>query len=248
MASDPAETRSEWTRGAPGIARSGGAPASSGLSREPAEPARLPFPEPAPVMPGRKKAERPAVDWRRRFAGGSSRQILARIVPGDPLGVRRVVARRVRERALLMDADRVQLRAFARCARLAGSYTGRPALEPWLADVVDEALRELLQEEAFAAHDPRGAGAALPPAFGDLAAPLGLEPAAMRRACAAFNAAPEPDRQAFFRLVVESRSLDEVAHASGCSASEVGRRAARALDLLLRCAAPLADSSRRGTP
>jgi len=174
----------------------------------------------------RGQAGRP--DWRRLLAGASPREVLARIVQGDPLGLRAVVARRLRERALFCDADAVQLRALARCARYAGRYTGRPALAEWLSTHVDAALDDLLEEgdrATAAASDGHGA-------FVDLAAPLGLSPERMRAGCATFNRLAHDDREAFFRLVIEMHSLDECATVEGVSGSEYARRARRALDVL----------------
>ena len=163
-------------------------------------------------------------DWRRLLAGASPREVLARIVQGDPLGLRAVVAQRLLERALFCDADAVQLRALARCARYANRYRGRPALGQWLATQVDAALDELIDDDAAAnagGHD----------AFADLASPLGLSPDRMRAGCAVFNRLAAEDREAFFRLVIEMHSLDECAGKQGVSGSEYARRARRALDV-----------------
>ena len=51
----------------------------------------------------------PPGDWRRLLAGGGAREVLARIVPGDPLGIRRRVATRLRAEALLLDGDHLHV-------------------------------------------------------------------------------------------------------------------------------------------
>ncbi|TDJ72928.1 MAG: hypothetical protein E2O39_05890 [Planctomycetota bacterium] len=190
---------------------------------------------PARVDPGAK-------DRRRLLAGGSPREILTRIVRGDPLGVRRIVARRLRERALLMDGDHVHLRALARCARYAVRYAGRPTLDEWLAGHVDGALDAAIVEEAEERAEDRVPGGPWS-AHAELARPLGLEPNAMRAACRAFHARPDLERQAFFSLVIEVSDLDDVARAEGVSASEVARRARRALDAILLSQHPHAEES-----
>jgi DNA-directed RNA polymerase specialized sigma24 family protein len=184
--------------------------------------------------PGQAAASR----WPALFAGGSAREILSRIVQGDPLELRDHIARRMRVESYLLDADRVHLRALARCARAAVRYRGRPELGEWLAAIVDESIAELLVEdheappsERHAASQPIG-----PPhagAFSALARPLGLDPEAMRGACVLFNRLPAPERRAFFDLVIEGRELDSIAQTSGESATEIARRARRALDVLL---------------
>jgi len=194
----------------------------------------------------RKKGTRPApggssgaaparlrIPWRRILAGKAPREVLARLVDGDPLGVRDSVHAGLRRRAYLFDADRVFLRSLARIARLAGRYHGRPALAVWLAELVDESLLDLLREDLEAERSgapPDGPALA---AYEDLAAPLGLEPGRMRAVCTAFNRRPEPQRRAFFQLVIEGRSLDELARA-GPSATELARSARGALEAVLR--------------
>ncbi len=181
--------------------------------------------------------------WRRLLCG-TPREVLARLVQDDPLGVREKVGARLRDDALLLDADRVHLRALARIARFGNRYRGRPELQPWVESAVAEAAEELLREEHEAARARPSPGSDRPSVFSSLAPPLGLEPSAMRAACAAFNALPCAERSAFVDLVLRGRSLDELAHASGASASEVARRARRALDVLLAAALP--DSGAEG--
>jgi len=178
----------------------------------------LPLPEPAP-------------GWRALLQGRSPKEILSRIVAGDPLRLRARTGRRLEAQALLFDADRVFLRALALCSRAAVRYRGTPAIEEWLLARVDEAIRELSEEGEEA---PRPSGTAQAPgAFESLARPLGLDPRTLGRACARFQRLSFPERRAFFDLVLHARSLDELARASGESATEIARRARRGLEVLL---------------
>lgn len=180
---------------------------------------------------------RAALDWRRWLAGASPREVLARIVPGDPLGLRARVARRLGERALLLDADRVHLACLARCGRAAPRYRGHPALDEWLDARVEETLDDLLEARA----EPRAEATeeARADAFALLAPRLGLEARALREAARAFHALPLVDRRAFFALVLEQRPLDGLAREAGESASAYARRARRALLVLLRASGDL---------
>ena len=202
---------------------------------EPKDPTHAEAPEesarPAPDVPRSAPSPR-RVHWRRILAGVGPREVLARLMEGDPLDVRRRVDEGLRRRAYLFDADRVFLRALARIARLACRYRGRPALAAWVAERVDESLLDLLREdrEAELRGDP-AAGMEVA-AFEDLAAPLGLEPRRMRSVCVAFNHLPEPQRRAFLELVIEGRSLDELA-GRGIPATEIARRARGALEAVL---------------
>ena len=165
-----------------------------------------------------------------RLLTGTPREILARIVPGDPLRVRPRVAERVRARWVLVDTDRVHLRALALAARQADRWRGRPALETWLGARVELAIDEILEEEpgeASPAELPQ------PGVFEVLASPLGLDPPRLRRLCATFNRLPDPVRRSFFLLVLEGRGVDEVARLESGNATEIARRARRALDAFL---------------
>jgi hypothetical protein len=169
-----------------------------------------------------------APGWRSLLQGRSPKEILSRIVPGDPLRLRARTGRRLEAQALFLDADRVFLRVLALVSRAAVRYRGTPEPGEWLDARIDEAVEELLEEGEEAAPATRGAGA-----FETLAVPLGLDPAAMKRACARFHKLPFVERRAFFDLVLYSRSLDELARASGESATEIARRARRGLEVLL---------------
>lgn len=195
------------------------------------------------LLSDREPASEPRPEhWRAVLGGMSPREVLARLLQGDPLELRRAVAQRLAARAYLFDADRVHLRALAHCARYAVRYRGTPPLEAWLAEIVDQALLELLREDAeaerrAAAVDPQDLAA-----LGDLARPLGLEPAAMRRVCLAHNLSSEPERLAFHGLVIQGRELEEVARSLGISGVEVARRARRALETVLIAAGQLPES------
>jgi DNA-directed RNA polymerase specialized sigma24 family protein len=232
---------------APGERRSSDAPAASGMNLAVSTP-------PAAIPEDVSGAA-----WRQWLACGSPREVLARIVHEDPLGVRDHVARSLRNGAWLLDADRVVLRTFALVARHALRYRGRPDVDVWIGTLAEEAIAALVREDNEAERrglgggharglDPKGPSpsarsAATPPhadpgrehrtAFAALARPLGLEPRAMGRACLAFNRLPLPERRAFHALVIAGRTLDEIARESGESATDIARRARRALDAIL---------------
>ncbi|MBL8861326.1 MAG: hypothetical protein JNK02_04865 [Planctomycetes bacterium] len=171
------------------------------------------------------------MDRRAELLSGSPREVLARIVPGDPLGIRELVGGHLRSECLFLDADRVHLRALARIARHA-LRRGTSHLDGWLGAEVAGAAAEILREEAEAPQaEPRSA-------FVEFARPLGLDPEALRRGCAAFHHLPHPDRAAFFALLVLGVGLEAHARATQATPSEVGRRARRALGALLHASHP----------
>lgn len=201
-------------------------------------------PMPNSVAPALASRSRP---WREWLAGGSAREVLARIVPEDPLGVREHVARALRDGCFLLDAQRVALRCFALVARHSVRYRGRPELDEWLQILARESVAAILRDDTECERRPsvpgREPGREHGEAFRALARPLGLEPGAMGRACLAFNRLTSADRGAFFALVIASRPLDELVRESGESATEIARRARRALDILLAASALAGASS-----
>ena len=95
-------------------------------------------------VPGRDEAQArgraPRGGWRAILAAASPREVLARLMSGDPLELRALCARRIEEHRYLVDVDRVFLRAVARTARFAHRYRGLPELDTWLGEQVDTAL------------------------------------------------------------------------------------------------------------
>jgi len=161
---------------------------------------------------------------------GTPNEVLARLVHGDPLGMRPLVAARLAARALLLDLERVLARALAVCAQRACAWRGAPELERWLAERIDEAIEDALAEDAGAWSERDAASGGGPWAV--FAAPLDLDPRALFEGCARFNRLPFEQREAFFLLVLEGASSDDVCRARGLSLSEFARRARGALDVL----------------
>jgi hypothetical protein len=155
---------------------------------------------------------------------GSAAEVLARIVPEDPLGLRARIGVRLEERALLLDPEGVLLAAQALCALHAPLWRGEPRLDTWLEERVEEALAECLAEDALG---PPRASAGLE-AF---ARPLSLEPVSLAAACARFHRLPFEAREAFFALVLDARAPERLARARGLSLSDLARRARAALEL-----------------
>jgi hypothetical protein len=164
---------------------------------------------------------------------GSAREVLARIVGGDPLAIRARVAARLRARALLIDLERAALRTFALVARDSLQWRRRPDLETFLSERVERALDQLLGEESAALLEPAGPRPAstVPATFDHLARPLGLDPRGLQRACARFHTLAPEVREAFFLVLLEDRSPESLA-ADRPAAARLARRARRALDAL----------------
>ena len=131
---------------------------------------------------------------------------------------------RLRAKSQLLDAGRVHLRALALCAREACHYRGKPTLELWLMERVDEAISQLLEEE-----QPQLEG----DAWGSLAAPLGLEPLEAHAACRTFNSLSFEERRAFSRLLVDREEPALLSKELGQGVLEIIDEAATAFEQLL---------------
>jgi len=171
----------------------------------------------------------------RTLLDGVPEQVLARLVAGDPLELRGRVTARLRERALLCDAERVILRALALVAQQARAADTASDVEDWLAERVDEGIEQSLDEDQGLWNETAPARSSPWRVF---AAPLGLDAAALREGCARFNGLALEQREAFFLLVMDGASGDEACRARGISLSELARRARAGLDVLRSAVAP----------
>lgn len=155
---------------------------------------------------------------------GSAPEVLARIVPDDPLGLRSLIGQKLAARALLLDPEALLLRTQAACALLASSWRGEPELARWLERRVEEAFEGILAEEREALERGELAG------VGDLPGAS----VALGEACARFNAMPFEWREAFVALVLDRSNPDRAARARGLSLSELARRARAGVELFRR--------------
>lgn len=143
-------------------------------------------------------------------------------------------ARRIRARALLVDPGHLHSRAMLQILRSSemGECEPPPGSWEWIEARVDEALDEILLDNA----GPQGVEAASTEAgestHAFLARAFGIEPAQARAAAARFNALPERTRRAFFVLLLEGGSVE--ASASAAATQDELEQAFRALSLLPR--------------
>ncbi len=168
---------------------------------------------------------------------GTAHEVLARIVPEDPLGLRARIGSRLAELALLCDLERVLLTAQALCALEARSWRGEPELSGWLAERVEEALATVLAEDGGASERR------LAEPFPLFAAQLALDAHVLAAACGRFNRLPFEQREAFFALVLDAGGADRLARARGLSLSELARRARAGLEPFLRVTASVPSVS-----
>lgn len=169
------------------------------------------------------------------LGGGSARVVLASISEGDPLGIYPRCLERMRSRAQLVSLDRLYRRCLARTAHAAPRYEGSPPLDAWLADRVEEAMADLVQEDRE--EERLGVPPAEPrdPRYAFVADALGVEPGLARLACIVFNDLGEDVRRTFWDVVIEGKSVHRYVaegHGPPERVKELLRRGFLALSLL----------------
>ena len=177
-------------------------------------------------------------EWRAVLGGGSSRQILQRLVEGDPLGVReRCRASAVRS-ALLLDPTRLVVRAYTRMAYRAArdGYDGVPLLELWLDARIAEAAAEIQGEDVESEMRGVPVSEEEEPYFRAIADVADVAPDLARRFCVVFNQLPHGERLPFFRVAVEGRTPEAVAAELDLSPEALLQQVDATVELVLRVA------------
>lgn len=185
----------------------------------------LPSPEselPRPVEP----------TWRGVLDVGSPREVLAKLIEGDPLGLGPRCQQRTMSQALLIDSRRLYLRACAHVARHAAKYQGVPVLDIWLSEHIRKALKELVAEDAEVLRARDLLEIPEDPWIRGVADVLGVEPALVTRGCAAFNQAAYDVRSAFFGIVIDGQKPAAWAASNGLAEERARSCVKRALWLL----------------
>ena len=188
----------------------------------PAEPGLL-----QPAAPGGRAPVVPGGLAGALFAGRSPRELLSLLGEGDPLHLFGRAAASVRAAARLLEVDRVHRRALARVALAAPLYGGEPELGSWIGARVEEAMEDLLRADREELRQGNAVLEPWDPRFAFLTQSFGIPPGSTLRASVAFNSLGPAVRRAFFRVVVEGKSVER------CLAEGLGPRD----DLRERCRA-----------
>jgi hypothetical protein len=171
------------------------------------------------------------------FAGGTPREVLGRLLDGDPLDIESHTRSRLKESALLLDIERWTLRSMARVAYEARRWDRTLALAQWIDGLVDRAARDLLDEDRAALRlhvEP----AEQESRYAFLTKALGIEPRIALRACVAFNDLPPHVRRTFWALVVEGKSYARCTSEGLGSHEQIHDNMRRALSTLSQLADP----------
>lgn len=146
----------------------------------------------------------------RVLRASSPEEIHARMVETDPLRLRALSARRLRERWFLLDPDRVYLRSLAVVAHAAARAEGLVPDECWVREQVDRAIDQLVRADLEAERAGPEVLRQEDLEFPLMTKCLMIEPELVRKLSVAFNQLEELPRRAFFELLIEARELGEV--------------------------------------
>jgi hypothetical protein len=174
--------------------------------------------EPEPDFPGRDL-----------LRGKSAMEVLEKLYRGDPLELLPRARERVRAQAVMLGGDSLFMRTVARLAQAAHGYRGLPALDEWISERMDGALRDLLNEDRESEREKTPFSAQSDPRYRFLTDALGIEPALTRRACVEFNALPKDLRQTFLAVFVDSQTIRDWAIESRVTPDQVKRQLRKAL-------------------
>jgi hypothetical protein len=179
-------------------------------------------------------AARPHGDavWREVLGSGSPREVLARLIDGDPLDLVERCQQRLERQALLLELKRLHLRSAARVARRAAEYNGTPELDVWLGEVIRRSLKELIAEDVAALASNALTGPTSDERILAIAQFLGIEPALALRGCTTFNQAPYETRCAFHAIVMGGVSVADWCRENQMPETKAKSHIRRALRLL----------------
>lgn len=165
------------------------------------------YPGGQPAPPAGRQSSPPSYPGAELIGSGSAREILARILVGDPLGL---VARSrgwLDANSYLLDSNRLAMRAMAHVAHSARRYRGKPDLQTWIELLLERSVRELIDEDREAERQSRPIEAAGIAPYAFVADALGIAQPLARRACVIFNGMAEYDRRVFYATSVLGKSL-----------------------------------------
>ena len=142
------------------------------------------------------------------LAGKSPREILHRLVDGDPLHIAERSWKVLSEMALLLNPERYAHLSMARTAHAAPGYAGDPPLGEWLDGCARRAASDMLNDQWAEEH--RGMPVSESPDaefYAELARLAHVELELARLVCLTVNNLPDDQRRVFVAIVVEGKTI-----------------------------------------
>ncbi len=170
---------------------------------------------------------------------GKGETLLRLVVPGDPLEVRSHVARRLRDRCLLLDPHGVSVQVLANIAvdrrnmGLMEQSGGIQALDLGIKQLVERTVENVIDDCVAGRLEVPVVGLARGGVLAQLCSVLKLSHTELVRACDRFNALPAEARRAFHALILQRRSLESACRRSASAAESWSQGAASGLAAIL---------------
>ncbi|MFT7485704.1 MAG: hypothetical protein ACI9F9_001554 [Candidatus Paceibacteria bacterium] len=178
----------------------------------------------APELPAPRSLRGGPLTDPQAWLRGSPEEVLERLADGDPFELARRVQRHLARNRLLMDEHRVYLHCLAFVARASFHYRGTPAVGCWLDQSVQAAINSF--DSQLGAGEPG-------PRWRAMAARFRVPMVELDRACSKFQTLKLEAREAFFALVIEDRSIEQLVYPGGRSAVEIAKDARLGLSIFL---------------
>lgn len=174
----------------------------------------------------RQGARPPLATWKSLLAEEDPRQLYHRLQDSDPLDLFPLCAHRLRERAFLVDSERIHRLTLARIVLCAKSAPPEPERD-WLLEQIDHAIRIALQEDQQL--DEAGHPCEEDSNYEFLVRAFAMEPTLACSAAVAFNALDEFPRRVFFALADGTPINTCIENGLGTTREEVGAAMRKAL-------------------
>lgn len=181
------------------------------------------------------------------LAHRSAKEVLARLIDGDPLEIEARCMARIEHQARFVDVRRLHLRAVARIAHAAPRYRGEPPLDRWIEERIDASMDDLVTEDSEEERSGLPPSQPWDPRYAFLAEALGIEPTLARRACIAFNDQSTEVRRTYFAVVVAKKTIHRYVAEGNGPPEKVKAELQRVLDAI-RAAIEPRSGGREGGP
>ena len=142
----------------------------------------------------------------------------------DPSSLIRRNARRLRQRAYVLDPSRLMVGTLVRVALYRHAYDGKRKKTVWIGARIDETIRDVLRQDIEDEQALHPIAEPLQSRYAFLVNALQIGPRFARRACILMNMLPEPVRKITFEVICMLESKADLAAQGLGSPAEVDER------------------------
>ena len=160
------------------------------------------------------------------------RQLLARILDGDPLDLELRSEQRRDETCFLISPKRLYRKSAARVAHGGFRYEGTPPIEEWLGKCIDQSIRDILDEDESG--DRKKLPIKVKEHYGALSEAIGFTPEISRAAHVSFNLLEQEQRAAYFALCVRGLTIEQYSERGGGTPEVIAKNIAIAANTIIQ--------------